>query len=282
MNTTGHPHAGARNIRRSNTAIGLLNTEWDRLLDDPAADAAVLVWGSAGGPLRGLQTMRELTTRLSTTTDHATIDAQLHTLLSLAQTGPHAELAARVVLQRMLPKAILLAVSMRNAAQSTADRFAGGTRTRAEDFLVAGVSCMFTVIKNYPLNRTNAVAANIAMDSLKAMRRSRLAEERQAVGLPADDTFRDPDEAITASEHLTGLLVWAVANGHLDRDTAELLSERYSGATATRIPTYFETLAASRGVTAVALRQRCSRAIRHLRTCAGDYAPVEELMAIAS
>lgn len=269
-----------RPIFRDQTIAGQLNQEWERLLVDPAGNEAVRRWGSEPGPLHGVTGLDDMVARLHGPGSRDVHDRLLYALLGLTRTGPDRELATRILLQRMLPRAIRL---------GTSPRFALYMGNGSHDpGLVLAVSSLYEVIRTYPMRRASNVAANIAMDTLAVMRRAFLAERRSELVEPGhlDNTGSDRDlgsrPETSASERLAHLLIWAVSNQHLDRDTATLLADRYLGHAAGGNPNAvvpFEEIAARRGLSAAALRQRCSRAIRRLQTHAAQFPELDHLIA---
>lgn len=214
--------------------VDALNGEWARLavLPAPAGWSGFLVGVGAGGG----STLGEVLDAVP-----AASDAVLGGLLAACAEGD--ALAGRVVVQAMLGKLVKMA-----------------TRDGEHD-LGAYVAALWEVVRAYPLGRRpHKVAANLALDTLKAVKRGgrRLpVVVTDAVPTPAP---RDPDPGGDR------VLRAAVRLGLIDDETRELLSVVYVDGRDRR------EVASARGITQEALRARCSRAVRALRAGAGQLA----------
>lgn len=209
--------------------LASLDAEWRHLVDaHPHAPYAwrrdCAAFASASGLVEALAAIR---------TDP---DAALHHLL-IAHAGGDA-LAGRVVLQAVLPKLVRMALV--DAAASL------------DDYLAAA----WERIANYPTDaRRTSVAANLALDTLKTVKR----EQRRPAIQPALPP-RGPDVA--------AILAHATRLGWLDDDAAATLGAVYldgrSGADAAR----------HLGTSPGAVRVRCHRAVTVLREHAAELAEV--------
>ena len=230
-----------------------LDREWEVLQEDRAAHEACRRWAAgtdavdatdaAGttGALEGCRTPADVLARV-----RRDPDAVLLLLLRHATRGD--AVAARVVLQALLPKAVLMAAADREAP--------------VDDYVAA----LWCAVVAYPVaRRPSSVAANLALDTLKSVRRGRrpvpdlavpphlvvLAAERrpaQLVGSPRPAA--DPDAR--------SVLARACAYGLVDPLTRDLLRSVYADGLAG------EAAADRYGLTQGALRSRCSRALRVL------------------
>lgn len=213
-------------------AIAALRHEWLTLADTP------LPWSLTG---TASVTAGDLVDAITSSPHH---DALLHQLLTLHRDGE--QLAGRIVLQAMLGRANRLT------------RTAAGRGQDADD-AVAG---LWTAIATYPLHRTAHVAANLAMDALKAMSPAEgetpLSPEVLEGQIHDDQgagrlTPRSP----SASEEAVTVLLWALDHQVLTQDEVQLLAHTYLG------EGYRDTTAHAE-LSGAAARQRRSRAVRKL------------------
>ncbi|MFJ2590866.1 hypothetical protein [Streptomyces sp. NPDC087538] len=194
-----------------------------------------------------------------------------------------AQLAARVVVQAMLPGAVRLTQRLR----------------AGQDFDEAGqvvVACLYQVVRRFPLHRMSGVAATLLLETLHmASRELRADTEAEAVpwhpvlesAVVAGDVAADDPAGVVwrtvlgrqaaeagllraeevpdgARGELVELLVWAVAAGLLDVMRARVIAdESRAGA---------RESAEAAGVSAVTWRQRRSRTVRQLRPIADQWA----------
>ena len=156
------------------TLVGRLNREWAHLRTAEHTARAVRGWSARCRALAGLTDLAGLEERLDAA-DAATTDAVLLALLVLARDD---ELAARVVLQRMLGKAVRLAGThlARQAELGGVDRDEGQA---------VAVAAFWQVIRTYPVSaRPARVAANLALEALMVVHRG-------ATGGPARRRVRE-------------------------------------------------------------------------------------------
>lgn len=170
-NTAGAQANGSRN-RKSTTSssghsiISRLNREWSRIARRPHAIRQANQWELPGGPVDHLDVILERCGFDQPGNDSAH-DAYLSLLVKVAS---HDELAARIVLQRIMPGIVSIAV---RRAPITAGGLTGS-------FDLA-VSAAWLVIRQYPIDRRpRRVAANVLMDIeyLAYVRDSRLKSAR--------------------------------------------------------------------------------------------------------
>ncbi|CAM5288709.1 hypothetical protein GCM10010329_81070 [Streptomyces spiroverticillatus] len=209
-------------------------------------------------------------------------DQWLYVLLDAAAgNGETARLAARVVVQAMLPGAVRLTRRLLRDGR---------------DFDETGqvvLACLYQVVRQYPLSRQRRVAANVLLETLHLASRELAVEtavegavaydaDRSALrGEPsADDPVEEAFRAVLAQQaaesglasveevegargELVELLLWAVRAGVLAAERAQVLAaETRAGA---------REAAERAGVSAVAWRKRCSRNVQQLRVLAGQW-----------
>ena len=218
-----------------------LDAEWVALQDDERATAACRRWSGAAPALAGCGGPVDVLGRVA-----AAPDAVLGHLLAEAAAGD--PLAGRVVLQALLPKVV---------------RMAAVDPAAAVDDYVTALWCEIAV---YPLaRRPVSVAANLALDTLKAVRRERH---------PAADVVTSPDVVLLAADRRPGQVlaassgsagtsaadVLALARQHrlVDHRTADLLRSVYAEGLSG------ESAARRHGLSPGAVRLRCSRAVKVL------------------
>ena len=151
-----------------------MDAEWAALLEDGAAVAACARWAAAEPALAGCRSPADVLDRVA-----GSPDVVLGRLLAEVAAGD--VLAGRVVLQALLPKVVLMA-----SVDPVAD---------VDDYLTA----LWCEVAVYPLARRPAsVAANLVLDTLKAVRRQRR---------PAADVVTAPDLVLLAADRRPGHVV---------------------------------------------------------------------------
>lgn len=215
-----------------------MDAEWAALQVDEPAAAACRRWSDAATALVGCVRPADVLARVPESPDEV-----LGHLLAEAGTGD--VLAGRVVLQALLPKVVRMA-----AVDPAAE---------VDDYVTA----MWCEIASYPLARRPAsIAANLALDTLKAVRRERH---------PRVDVVTAPDLVLLAADRRPGRVVgrWADAGGPsvagvlaeaehhrlVDERTGELLRSVYAEGLSG------ESAARRHGLSPGAVRLRCSRAV---------------------
>jgi len=218
-----------------------MDAEWAALQEDEGAARACRRWAAGPPALRGCTSLDEVLARVP-----AAPDVVLGHLIAETATGDL--VAGRVVLRAMLPKVVRMA-SVDPAAE-------------VDDYVTA----MWCEIAAYPLDRRPAsVAANLALDTLKAVRRERH---------PAVDVATPPHLVVLAAERRPGQVVGpplasrepsvarvlAQARRHrfVDAATADLLQSVYADGLSSA------SAARRHGLSATAVRLRCSRAVKVL------------------
>lgn len=232
--------------------IGKLNHEWDRLCTDPAADAERAAWQAEEPALAGLDRLSDLCTVVRTDPDQ--------TLLPLLRRAAESsQLAARAILQAMIPKIVLMVASQPRTDHTN------------DELMGIAVAAMWSKIKCYPLEaRPAGVPAQLSLDTLKEMVRevAMVGAERRMIYRTHTDAACESaaSEKTTASEQLLQVIVHATERGIIRREDAQVLATVYclsdsrSGHDA----------ATQLGLSRTALRQRCSRISRTLRTHADE------------
>ena len=236
----GRPGAAVGTRRRA-AVLRRLDEEWAALQEDAEAVEACTRWSAGLPELAGCGGPADVLDRVPGAPDRV-----LGHLLAQVRGGD--SLAGRVVLQALLPKVVRMA-----AVDPSAD---------VDDYLTA----LWCVVATYPLHRRpSSVAANLALDTLKAVRRERG---------PATDVVTAPHLVMVAADLRPGHVVGSDARvpgpsavGVLERArrhrlvdpvTTDLLRSVYaeglSGASAAR----------RHGLSPGSVRSRCSRAVKLL------------------
>jgi hypothetical protein len=128
----------------------VLDAEWRRLSTSPEACRRLHSWATTHPALAGYADLQELLNARA-----AGESAAGPILLALAKLAPEDEIAARTLLQALLPRIVRL-VSTKCADDPTAD----------EDL----VALTWERIRTYPPTRTGSVAANVMRDAYKQYR----------------------------------------------------------------------------------------------------------------
>lgn len=229
--------------------LGRLHHEWtSELADHPATGLDGTPWSTQHPALTGPATLQEIVTAISAA-DREHTDAMLHALLSLAHDG-HPD-AARTVLQTMLP---------------TVARHGRTARYRhLDDPLSCAGAAMWEAISAYPLHRTRSVAANLALEALHGL------EPADASPIPVGEVICTRIESdqlaghVPADEPTDQEAVAATIGWGLDHDVLSPTEARILALTHLAEPTPTSTqIAADLGLSAAAVRQRHSRAVRKL------------------
>ncbi|MCX0244605.1 hypothetical protein [Streptomyces drozdowiczii] len=263
--------------------VGSLNTEWEHLSQDATLLLHLRHWygdPSLTGPQSVLDSLRAC----------RTADGQDRILLPLLRAavagGPGSQLAARTVVQTMLPKAIRIARSQLRPQYDW------------EETVSLTVGALYEVVRTYPVHRRGRrVAANLALDTLRLTRRL-IGHDPTAVPLDPDSAAglsaaSDPcpasqaeltlllarageyrllteDEPMHAAgwdarAELVELLVWALESGALDVEDARLITGYYRDR-----PASHPVAPRPSARDGARQRQRRSRAVRRLAVAASD------------
>lgn len=156
-----------------NSTLTELDREWDELCRSTASRATVMTWGSREPALRGFDSVGALlrTRKQDPTTAPAILSA-------LARMAADDHLAARALLQAMLPGLVAMA-----STSCSDDPFA------MDEF----VSLAWERIRTYPTQRPGSVAANILMDVRKRYR------EHRSIDAPLHEIAELPEAGIEPS-----------------------------------------------------------------------------------
>jgi hypothetical protein len=202
-----------------------LSIEWADLVRSPAMSEALRGWALEDPRLR-FGTMGDLVAAVERRDDRS------HDVLAaLAGRAPTDDLAARTLLQLLVPA--LSALARRLWALGDADERAA-----------AVVATAYERIRTYPIERRpRHVAANVVWDTTQRLLASisRQAPNRKVRGVAVDESGAlgreqcddergrcwgrsELDEPASAAEELIGLLAWARRRGHITADAAELIA----------------------------------------------------------
>jgi hypothetical protein len=254
-------HADATPTLRLNTTSGLISAlaaEWPITIATTHARAQVRAWAGTEDALADHHHAGDILDAIDSGNNDEK-DTILLALLRLAQAGD--ALAARTVLQAMLPKLRRLAGYVDLDHGTLGDRGAVVT----EAFL--------TVLHTYPVaRRTRAVAGNLALDTLHTITDYRRNDPvvtqpttpHRMEDLLDNERVLDKRTAATLNteQELWNVLTWALEKSIINRTDLDLL-------VAVFLPPEPGTQAAvaeRMGLSPAAVRQRCSRATRAIRT----------------
>lgn len=234
--------------------IRQLNAEWQTLLAGPLLNAAVARWSVSEPSFGGSAAALIVACRSrAPAMDGSVGDATLLALLRIAagdRHGSEGRLAARVVLQRMLPWASWRVARDWTLIQDCADREA------------TVVAALIEVICGYPTERRpHAVVTNIRLDALRLIHRGAVHQQRHATAGKDLCELLDAHAAAETDDPLgevVGILAGAVRRGVLNRDDVALLSRRFLH----EVP--YGVLAAELKISEPVARQRVSRLVRRL------------------
>ncbi|GAA2405307.1 hypothetical protein GCM10010191_11410 [Actinomadura vinacea] len=255
---------GRRQGRTGGSVFAKLNLEWAELRNAPDINGIVASWARDEPALAGLSSLT-LIERAKAGPVDARIDSLLAALVRRASsTCPDAAIAARVVLQLMLPKTARIA---RAHAWLLPD---------SDEREQLAVWCMYNVIRTFPPRVTHHVPPHLAWGAHHAMRKEVLAQVRE---LPSDTVEPLRRSKVNASEELAHLLTWAVARRVISAQDADLLVARYGDEADGRRHSWkhigdLQRIAAETGLSPDAVKKRCSRATRKLAAAAKDYLAV--------
>lgn len=199
---------------RTANLIRRLQTDWEHLVGSRAATEALARWGTLEPVLCGFTDLDQLRAAVHDRADPARSDQILSALVRLAAvTGHGDEIAARVVLQLLLPGATRLHLSHAARTRDLPD---------SESAVFAHLSIL---IRTYPWQRrTRHTAANLLLDCRQRLTRSRRNQPEVPVGLNLDhDTTSATTDHNDDMLDLHDLLGWARRGGVLNDLEAKLL-----------------------------------------------------------
>ncbi|HLU43555.1 MAG TPA: hypothetical protein VKZ67_00815 [Natronosporangium sp.] len=190
-----------------------LDIEWQQLVTSPATARTLAEWSTHEPDLAGYPDLEALRTAIHDRTDLETSDRLLAALTRLAAvTGRDDRLAARVVLQMMIPGAVRLAQRLTTMI---------GDPAASEAVVFAELTIL---IRTYPWQRRpRRIAANLLLDCRQRLIRG---HHRVRPEVCAGLVIHDP-AAATEDQHgqldLDDLLWWARREGILNKLEAQLL-----------------------------------------------------------
>ncbi|MGW9047308.1 hypothetical protein ACWGQL_32860 [Streptomyces lydicus] len=275
------------------TLVTRLNTEWKWLCADRGSADRVRSWMLGAGVLDadqapvGLDALCTLLRKGARRDEPGFIDAWMGVLLHRVSAGDgrDAELAARVLVQVMLPHACRL---LRGCVRNSED---------IEDVAQVVIASLWEVVRTFPIaRRPRKVAAGLRLElwhrvsrELKrelapsehldetwaaalpggvepedAVEAVLLARAAEAAGLPA--AVRAVEELEGARGEMVALLVWALECEVLTTEAASGICDHYREGAPQDAAT-----ASVWGVSPVALRRRRSRAVARLRQAAPQW-----------
>jgi hypothetical protein len=218
-----------------------LDQEWSVLARSPRARRALMRWAATQPALTGYRNLDDV---LQARRDPDRARPVLHALAVLA---PVDDLAARTLLQAMIPGLVCLSGTSGNDDPDAIDEL---------------VSLAWERIRTYPAHRAGSVPGNILLDVRKRYRRHRRIHAPTGHELPVEPPDTASTEDVALDRALLGDLARAQRAGTM---TAAVLS------TIVRTRLLDEplaTLAAEQRITARLLRQRRWRAELRLRDLA--------------
>lgn len=219
--------------------VGTLNSEWDRLVRSAEAQRAVERWRLRWPALEYCTDLQDVLELRSDPTQAQAV------LRPLALMSPLDDMAARTLLQALLPGLVLL-------ARSAADDDAGGI-----DDVVA---IAWERIRTYPGHREGSVAGNVLLDVRKRYSKQRgFGSAVVLMALPPRDVPARGDWPDGDAELVSDLMRVAVASGVVRTDEVDTIvrSRMFD------VP--LSEIAAERGISSRALGQQRWRAEGRLR-----------------
>ena len=193
-----------------------LDAEWRHLATSPTATAALARWGHLEPAIDGWADLDDLRTAVHDRTDLELGDRLLAALVRLAAVTGHGDvLAARVVLQLLVPGAIRLGQSLTAMI---------GDPATSEAAVFAELTIL---IRTYPWQRRpRRIAANLLLDCRQRLIRYQNRSRAEiSAGLALHDTPATATHAADSDDRLAlhDLLWWARRRGILSRFEAQLL-----------------------------------------------------------
>ena len=195
------------------STFAALYQEWASLAQSPTTTTALARWGTDDPTLARFATMAELVAFVERRGSPAASDT---VLAALARRSPDDQLAARTLLQLLLPA--LCGLAKRH-------RWIGDVDERAQ----AVVAIAYERIRTYPFERRpRRIAANVAWDTTQRLlaERDRQRREPPLAGAEEAEEWPGPalDETSSATEELLELLGWARRRGHLNAQAIRLIA----------------------------------------------------------
>jgi len=217
-----------------------LDDDWMRLTSEAGPDDTLNRWARDDAAFRGHSGLRELVAYIRHP-GHPSVSDEL--LCALVRRAPTDALAARAVLQALIPGLKVIAISRANANDD-------------DEVDAVVVACAWERIRRYPHNRRpRYIAANIVRDTRKDVTREYPFAPRR---VDLADEPPDAPHPMCAGEEVTMLVREALDAGIIDDHEATLIARTRLGGETLR------GVAASLGVSAEAIRKRCRRAENRL------------------
>ncbi len=188
-----------------------LRQEWASLVQSPAATRDLARWGTEDPTLARFATMAELVAFVERRGSPAASDT---VLAALARRAPADQLAARTLLQLLLPALCGLA---------RRQRWIGEADERAQ----AVVAVAYERIRTYPFERRpQRIAANVVWDTTQRLlaERDRQRREPPLAGPEGPGDCAAAAGVESATEELLALLTWAHQRGHLSSQAIRLIA----------------------------------------------------------
>jgi hypothetical protein len=206
------PSTGPVQSQNCSSMLGRLDTEWARLVRSPAARQALRRW-AVDDALARAESLDEILRR------RRDPDRSGAVMTALASRAAHDDVAARTLLQAMLPGLVRMGAD-------TARRLGPGAEVMSDV-----CACAWMVIRSYPTHRPSSVATNIVMDTryallrLHSVRETPHALDRTGGGGVADSAEADAFSTVLAADIVDA----ACARGVISRRAADVVIETRLG-----------------------------------------------------
>jgi len=268
----------------ASSAARALATEWP--LVNTAHRADVQAWALTDPALAGFTSGGAVLDAIDDASS-ARQDQLLLALLRLAQTGER--FATRTLLQAMMPKLSQLA----HYADTDGD-------IKGSDRSSITVSAFLTVVHTYPVQRRpRSVAGNLALDTLHRIAADRkqhtttartrvltwdpwlleyAAAEKGIGSLNHTPLTTDTTTDADPGDEVRQLLTWALEHEVITTEEAALLRRSFLTDPTDTTPRGHSATAEELGLSPAAVRQRCSRAIRRIRTAVHEQLGSDDLL----
>lgn len=190
--------------------LSRLDAEWRRIARSPSACCALHTWGLTHTVFRHVANLDELLERRRDPVEAPRI------LSALARLAPTDDLAARTLLQALVPGFVTLALSVGRDDPVALDEI---------------VSLAWERIRTYPAGRTGSVAGNVVFDVRRSYLRSRRVEASASpIEVLVDRSRREPSAEDEAVGRLAFLELWALLREVVgDRGHRAIVRTRYAG-----------------------------------------------------
>jgi hypothetical protein len=222
------------------SVMNALDEEWSELARSSRACRRLRQWGLQQRALAGHADLQDLLDGRN-----AGPGAAQAILLGLVRLAPHDELAARVLLQAIMPGLVRLAVTVDN----------DDPMAREELVAIAWVR-----IRTYPPTRLGSVAANVLRDVQKYYR------EHRTIEAPRSPRLRERDEETSPSAEFEAMKPLVMKDVLAARDEGVVSSREFSMILRTRVAdTPLDVIATEQAVSRRCVIVRRLRAEQRLR-----------------